>query len=445
MTFRNRLTLVSAAAVAGAVILSSVLIFLVVRGQLRSEVDRSLRQRVLEVATPRLTITPDGEVIRFEPAGPLDPSIYVHFVAPDGSVIPAPRSSAAFEPGDGATDVAAGRRSAYFEDRTVNGTHVRVYTAPAPLGGFAVQVARSLEEVDSSLGRLGLILVALSVGGIAAAAVMGRIVATAALRPVRRLTEATEHVTSTSDLSGRIETTGADELGRLAGSFNLMLEALERSIHMQRQLVGDASHELRTPLTSLRTNVELLALSGDMDDADRGRLIDDIVGQIEELTVLVADLVELARGSEPDFVVVDVRLNEIIESCVEKARRRYPALTFKTSSEECVVRGTPERLDRAIGNLLDNAAKWSRSDGVVEVTATRCRVCVRDHGPGIDEEDLPYIFDRFYRARSARGMPGSGLGLAIVKHVAESHGGTVAATNEPDGGARFCIDLPAAS
>ena len=443
MTFRNRLTLVSAAAVAGAVVLASVLIFLVVRGQLRSEVDESLRRRVLELATPRLTITPDGEVIRFEPAGPLDPSIYVHFVAPDGTVIPAPGSSTAFEPGDRATDVAGGRSPAYFEDRTINGTHVRVYTTSAPLG-FAVQVARSLEEVDSSLGRLGLILVALSLGGIAAAAVMGRIVATAALGPVRRLTEATEHVTSTSDLSGRIEATGADELGRLADSFNLMLEALERSIETQRQLVGDASHELRTPLTSLRTNVELLALSGDMDETDRARLIDDIVGQIEELTLLVGDLVELARGNEPDLAVVDVRLDEVVETCVEKARRRYPALSFRTSFEECVVRGTPERLDRAIGNLFDNAAKWSPSNGVVDVTATGCRVCVRDHGPGIDEEDLPHIFDRFYRARSARGMPGSGLGLAIVRQVAESHGGTVTATNEPDGGARFCIDLPAA-
>jgi two-component system, OmpR family, sensor histidine kinase MprB len=191
--------------------------------------------------------------------------------------------------------------------------------------------------------------------------------------------------------------------------------------------------------------VEMLALSRDMDEADRARLIDDIVGQIEELTGLVGDLVELARGSEPDFVVVDVRLDEVIESCIEKARRRYPALAFRTSLDECVVRGTPERLDRAIGNLLDNAAKWSDADGIVDVTATGCRVCVRDQGPGIDEDDLPYIFDRFYRARSARGMPGSGLGLAIVRQVAESHGGTVTATNEPDGGARFCIELPAAT
>jgi two-component system, OmpR family, sensor histidine kinase MprB len=444
VTFKDRLTLVSAAAVAGAVIVASLLVFLVVRGQLRSEVDRSLRRRVLELVSPRLTITSDGEVIRYEHAGPLDPSIYVHFVAPDGSVVPAPGSDPAFDPGDRAAEVAAGTESPYYEDRVVNDTHVRVYTSSTPLG-FAVQVARSLEEVDSSLEKLGLILIVLSVGGIAAAAVMGRVVATAALGPVRRLTEATEHVTSTSDLSARVEAPGTDELARLASSFNLMLEALERSIQTQRQLVADASHELRTPLTSVRTNIELLGLSADMDDAERARLIQGIIGQIEELTVLVGDLVELARGNEPDLAVQDVRLDELVGASVDKARRRYPGLRIQLSTDESVVRGTPERLGRAIGNLLDNAAKWSTADGLIEVDVTRGRVCVRDHGEGIDDDDLPYLFDRFYRARSARGLPGSGLGLAIVRQVAESHGGSATAANEPGGGARFCIDLPMAS
>jgi two-component system sensor histidine kinase MprB len=270
---------------------------------------------------------------------------------------------------------------------------------------------------------------------------LGRGVARAALTPVTRLTEATEHVTTTGDLRRRIETSGNDELSRLATSFNAMLAALERSLDQQRQLVADASHELRTPLTSLRTNIELLGRTDEMDEGARSQLLKDLSDQVEELTALVGDLVELARGNEPVFSIDDVALGELVQATVDRARRRWPNVRFETHLNESIVRGTPERLGRAVGNLLDNAARWSPNGEAVEVGVHDSEISVRDHGPGIAEPDLPHIFDRFYRATSARGTPGSGLGLAIVRQVAESHGGRVVVENAEGGGARFRLQL----
>jgi two-component system sensor histidine kinase MprB len=256
---------------------------------------------------------------------------------------------------------------------------------------------------------------------------------------VRRLTKTAEAVTKTRDLSQRIEpsATGDDELGRLAGSFNTMLGALEESSRAQRQLVADASHELRTPLTSLRTNIEVLARGNRLAPDDRERLLDDVIEQIDEMTALIGELIELAREARPDAIeepARDVRLDELAAEAVERARRNRPEVEFMTDFDESLVHGTPSRIERAVANLLDNAAKWSPPGGPVEVAVRAGEVSVRDHGPGIADEDLPYVFDRFYRSRGARGMPGSGLGLAIVKQVAESHGGTVVAEKPADGG-----------
>jgi two-component system sensor histidine kinase MprB len=262
---------------------------------------------------------------------------------------------------------------------------------------------------------------------------------------VRRLTEATEHVTSTSDLSRRIDADGNDELARLASSFNAMLQALDDSLRAQRQLVADASHELRTPLTSLRTNIEVLSKGNGLSDDQRRALLADVIGEIDQLTALVSDLVELARGTEPPAHVEEVRLDDVVEQAVLRAQKRAPSLRFVSAMEPTLVRGVPERLDRAVSNLLDNAAKWSPSEGEVEVTVKSGELLVRDHGPGIDEADLPHVFDRFYRAPSARGKPGSGLGLAIVRQVAESHGGTVTAEAADGGGALFRLHLPLAA
>jgi two-component system sensor histidine kinase MprB len=260
---------------------------------------------------------------------------------------------------------------------------------------------------------------------------------------VGRLTDAAQRVAETRDLAHRIETAGEDELGRLASSFNSMLEALDGSLRAQRQLVADASHELRTPLTSLRTNIEVLARAQDLPSDERARILGDVTLQLDELTGLLGDLIELARGGELAFQQEDVRLDVLVADTVERVAARFPGLRFTPELEPAIVVGTPERLHRAIGNLLDNAAKWSPPGGEVDVRVAGGDVMVRDHGPGIADEDLPYVFDRFYRSPGARGTPGSGLGLAIVTQIAESHGGTVTADNAEGGGARFTLHLPA--
>jgi two-component system sensor histidine kinase MprB len=248
-------------------------------------------------------------------------------------------------------------------------------------------------------------------------------------------------VTETGDLSERIPADGQDELSRLAASYNAMLAALEESLRAQRQLVADASHELRTPLTSLRTNFEVLMSDRELDPVERRKLLDDVVEQIGEMTALISELIELARGDTHPTEPEDVRLDLVAADAVERTRRDRPGVEFKTELASSVVRGVPSSLERAIGNVLDNAAKWSPQGGEVDVRVADGTVEVRDHGPGIDDADLPYVFDRFYRSPSARTMPGSGLGLAIVRQVAEAHGGQVVAERAEGGGTRVTIRL----
>jgi two-component system sensor histidine kinase MprB len=291
---------------------------------------------------------------------------------------------------------------------------------------------------------LAFLLVGISTAGIALGVLLGFLITRTAARPVRRLTETAEHVTETGDLTSRIEVEGDDEVARLAVSFNRMLEALQRSVDAQRQLVADASHELRTPLTSLRTNIEVLSRASELAPEDRERLRRDVLAQLEEMTALVADLMDLARdGHATERSAEQVRLDHVVEAAVERTRRRAPGVEFVMDLQPTVVNGVPERLDRAVGNLLDNAAKWSPPNGRVEVSVDGGTVTVRDHGPGIAPEDQPFVFDRFYRSAAARGLPGSGLGLAIVRQVAESHGGSVSASTAPDGGAVLRLTLPA--
>src|SRR5437764_139457 len=243
----------------------------------------------------------------------------------------------------------------------------------------------------------------------------------------------------------RVAAGGHDEVGRLASSFNTMLGALEESTRAQRQLVADASHELRTPLTSLRTNIEVLAGERSLPPGERERLLTDVVEQLGEMTTLVAELIELARGEREPAHPEEVRLDLVAADAVERTRRNRPGITFTTDLEETVVHGVPATIERAVANLLDNAAKWSPPGGQVEVVVRDGEVTVRDHGPGIDEEDLPYVFDRFYRASSARGMSGSGLGLAIVRQVAEAHGGDVVAERPEGGGTLMRLRLDGAA
>jgi len=445
MTFRVRLALVSAVAVAVAILVASGVVYVAVRGQLRGQVDEALRLRISEI------IYSGGQVTVPEPelgsAGGLVQVLEIAEPCPDPSrcraIVFRPAGQVATIPvTDAAKAAAAGSGGPYFEDGRVSGVHIRVLTRPSQRPGFALQAARPLTEVDQALHRLWVFLLLVSAGGIGLAALLGAMIARTTIGPVRRLTEAAEHVTSTSDLSERVTVESQDELGRLGRSFNHMLEALEASVQQQRQLVADASHELRTPLTSLRTNVEVLARSDDIPRFERERIYADVVAQIEELTVLITDIVELAREGEPDLPIEDVRLDELVTEVVDRSRRRWPGIRFETDLDPTIVRGVPARLDRAVGNLLDNAAKFSPSGGTVDVGLAGGSLTVRDHGPGIAESDLPYVFDRFYRAPSARGLPGSGLGLAIVRQIVQAHGGTVTASRAPGGGTLLRVTLP---
>jgi two-component system, OmpR family, sensor histidine kinase MprB len=438
MSFRARLTIAAAAAVAIAVVAASVVVYFVVRNELRAQVDDALAERAEE-----LSHIPPGDVTRIfvTPKGELGAAAgYPQIVTDDGRRLRPPGETAALPVGPEVREVAAGERDEFYDDAHVEGTHIRYITVPyGP--AFALQLARPLTEVDESLDTIRTLLFVISLSGIGAAAALGLVVTGAALRPVRRLTEATERVTETGDLSERIDTKGRDELSRLAASFNSMLGALEDSTRAQRQLVMDASHELRTPLTSLRTNIEVLADGRRLPTEERKRLMCDVVEQLDELTTLIGELMVLARGEQPPAEPEDVRLDLLTADTVARMGRNRPEVKFETDLEESVVHGVPATIERAVGNLLDNAAKWSPPGGEVEVVVRGGELSVRDHGPGIDDDDLPHVFDRFYRAPSARGMPGSGLGLAIVQQVAEAHGGEVVAERAEGGGTRVTLRL----
>jgi two-component system sensor histidine kinase MprB len=443
VSFRARIAVASAVAVALAVVVASALVYVIAREELRAPVDEALERRAAEIAARPLGIAtaPDGaSYLAVRPAFG-EARGYVQLVRSDGTVLVPPRQGTELPVTEDVLELARGGVEATsWSDVRVDGTHLRVLAfAYGP--DAAVQVARPLNEVDASLERLGLFLLLVAASGVAIAALLGLVVSGAALAPVRRLTQAAERVSATRDLSERIDVTGRDELSRLAASFNTMLEALEESTRAQRQLVADASHELRTPLTSLRTNIEVLASDRALPAEERGRLLTDVVEQLGEMTTLISELIELARAEQQVIEPEDVRLDLITAEVVERARRNTPGVVFATSLHESHVVAVPAAVERAIGNLLDNAAKWSPEGGTVEVRVDGGSVSVRDHGPGIADEDLPYVFDRFYRARSARGMPGSGLGLAIVRQVAEAHGGSVAAERADGGGTRMTLCL----
>jgi two-component system sensor histidine kinase MprB len=443
VSLRRRIAVTAAAAVAVAIALGSVVAYVVVRDTLRGQIDASLRLPVaarrtatFEFGLPRQGVEAQGEPLT-------SPPLFVQRISAGDQLIPLTGESQKLGDAKKVQEVADGKRPPFFGDTKVNGVHVRYFTARVPGTQDAVQVARPMTEVDGALRKLRMGLGLVSVVGIALAAFLGRFATRHAVRPVTDLTETAEHVARTRDLSRRIEAAGGDELARLAASFNTMLGALEDSQRAQRQLVADASHELRTPLTSLRTNLEVLGSPRQLPEGDRERLRTDVVAQLAELTELVGDLVELARDSEPAGEPPEpVRFDELVAAAVERAQRHEPGVVFAAELEPCVVNGARGRLDRAVANLLDNAAKWSPPGATVDVRLHDGELTVRDHGPGIAEDDRSHVFDRFYRAAAARGRAGSGLGLAIVRQVADVHEGTVSAETAPGGGALLRFALP---
>jgi two-component system sensor histidine kinase MprB len=499
VTLRTRIAAAAGLAVAIAVLLAAVAVYVAVRSDLRGQIDTSLRQRAAGLVAigpsgppgaPGAAAAPGapaGALPRGAPLGAAEAptgssssghspipgpgagtagdsnadrwprvvaparfggaSGYVQFISPTGAVdVPGGQgSSPSIAPNGAERAIAAHGRGQTLADRTVRGTHLRVLTLGIGPRG-AVLVALPLTQVDHELSHILLILLIVGVAGIALAALLGALVARTALTPIARFTRRTEQLTDgrrlagSLDLSDRLEDGGRDELARLAASFNATLDALARSVEAQRHLIADASHELRTPIASLRANIQTLQDAERLEPEDRDSLRRDIVEELDELTALVSDVVELARGASGEVAAEDVRLDQIVADAVERTRRRRE-LRFQVDLEPTVVRGAPDRINRAVSNLLDNARKWTPPDGLVEVDLRDGVLTVRDHGPGFAETDLPHVFERFYRADAARQLPGSGLGLAIVRQAAEAHGGHVTAANAPGGGALLLVSF----
>jgi two-component system sensor histidine kinase MprB len=461
LSFRQRLTLFSTAGIALVLLAGSITIYVAVRSQLREQIDESLHRQSGAVVirtieddssfeaqretsqqprqeTGDSTTTPRALSVQVVPPQPEfgnAPSFF-QLIDAQGEAVAPGFARFSLPISEQAIEVARTGTGAYYTDVNVNETELRMYVSPVG-SGRALLAARSLSEVDHALSRLGWSLAITCLVGSALAAVVGAVVARGALRPVRTLTATAERITDTHDLSERIQAEGDDELGRLGSTFNAMLDSLEGAIRSQRQLVSDASHELRTPLTSLRTNIDLLRQGITLDERDRQRLLRDVSRELQELTTLVGNIVELARGSQRDLHLERVRLDELAERVVQRADARFPLLQFELGTDETTVWGDSEELERAIWNLVENAAKWSDSGSRIDVRIIGGEVTVRDYGPGVSEADRPFVFDRFYRSETARSQPGSGLGLAIVRQIADSHGGRVEVESAPGGGARF--------
>ena len=427
MTLRARLTVVAAGAVAIVLVVAGMVVYLTVAAGTRGQVDDSLRRLAAAQAGGRTLgsgtagTASDGQVV--DASGQITP------LAPNSLTLPDVSR---------AVEVANGRAPAFFDDVRLGAGHLRMFVAPLP-PGRAIVLAEPLDRVDDLLRRLREVLLVVVAAGVAVALAVGWVVARSALAPVRRLRVAAREVAASGDPERLVPVEGADELADLAASFNEMLLALRRSLAAQRQLVADASHELRTPLTSLRANVDYLR----NDPAVMGRapVLDDIRRELEDLSGLVTDLVDLARMESATEPPTEVRLDELVAAVVARSQRRWPEVVFATTLQPTAVLALPAQLERALANLLDNAASWSQPGERVDVEVAGGEVVVRDHGPGIPTADLPHVFERFYRSAEAQGRAGSGLGLAIVHQAAVASGGSVTAERPADGGTRMRLRL----
>ena len=433
MTLGRRVVLATSAALGAVVVLLSIFAYFLVKHELYSRLDVTLDGRAAELAP---TVRAGRSTFRTVVAAPGE---LVQTLSSDGLTARPPYQVTELPSGQRQRAIAAGSGS-LTETVTIQGAHMRVLTAHVG-PGEAVQIARPLADDEATLRRLRLVLAIVALCAVLLSVAIGGWIAEKALAPVRRLTRTAEDVARTRDLSVRLDAEGHDEVSRLGAAFNEMLVALDRSLTAQRRLVADASHEFRTPLTSIRANAELLE-RGRVREEEQNAVARAVVDQVDELDGLVTDLIELALDGEAATRFEDVRLDEIVSVEVDRMRRHAAGVRFELEAHPSTVRGDPERLGRAVANVLANALKWSPPDGTVDVTVERGTVTVRDRGPGIDEADLPLVFERFYRSPAARGTAGSGLGLAIVRHVVEAHGGGVDAANASDSGAVFTLRFP---
>ncbi|WP_139980092.1 HAMP domain-containing sensor histidine kinase [Nocardioides litoris] len=441
----SRVTLLTTIAVGLTVAVMALSTFLVARDQLQNQLDTSLVDRAraaglasLDAKDDRLynmsSVAAGAADIRLERIVVNDPTLA------DVSDLPM---------GEPEYDVARGRSDVSVRTVGIGGERFRMVAVPIEGTGQAVVIAQSLQDQEEFLAKLGWTTLTFGLLGVLLATAAGWGVARNGLRPVRRLTASVETIARTERLDP-LPVEGGDELARLSTAFNEMLAALSASRDRQRRLVTDAGHELRTPLTSLRTNVDLLVQADhdkvEIDPCQRAELLEDIRAQTDELTTLIGDLTELARDEPLAPVVGEVDLSEIVDASVQRVRRRAPDKTLDVETVPWEVVGEAPALERAVTNLLDNAAKWGPAGSTIRVRLTHgdqtATLTVDDEGPGIAPEDREAVFDRFWRAEESRSMPGSGLGLSIVRQVAERHAGRVRAEESPEGGARLVLELP---
>ena len=480
LPIRSRLALLVAAAVAFAVAAVSVTCWFIVQGKLYDQVDADLKKlagqsqpssqvvRLLEACPQTVPTDQTGNSERELRTQPN----YLQLVKADGTACVSANSAGTVKVTGADKEVAKNANPGTpFDASTLEGTKrngtdtngdaVRVLTMPLIVEGpasppqlypdTALLIAIPLKNTQSTLNDLALILLLVSGVGVIGAGAAGLAVARAGLRPVDKLTDAVEHVARTEDLNIRIpvEDDAEDEVARLSRSFNSMTSALASSRELQQQLIADAGHELRTPLTSLRTNIELLTRSEEtgrpIPEADRKALLASVKAQVTELASLIGDLQELSRseGQRGERVQV-ISLEDTVEAALRRARLRGPELTINADLQPWYVRAEPAALERAVVNVLDNAVKFSPEAGTIEVQLADGVLTVRDHGPGIPADELPHVFDRFWRSPSARALPGSGLGLSIVARTVEQAGGQVTLARAEGGGTVATVRLPGA-
>jgi two-component system sensor histidine kinase MprB len=450
VTLRWRLTLILAAVALGVAAFAAIASYLSTESQLRSGIDETLRSRAAAVNGPDNEPGGPRRGERGGPPGPdnengcpppgsFQPASGAQLVSATGTVTPC----IAGGPTLPVTDQERALRHGDVELRTVDidGQPYRLLSTPW-YGGGTLQVARSLAESESLLHRLRLQLAGLVALATVVAASLGWAVATRLVRPIVRLRDATHRIATTLDLSTPIDVRAPGEVGSLATSFSTMVAEVGRSQEQQRRLVSDASHEMRTPLTSLRSNVELLRRIEQLPPDERREVIDDVLEDVDELSVLLGELVELASDLSAAEPQEPVRLGDLARAVAARTQRRKDRPVTVDDGRGVEVMGRPRQLERAISNLVDNAVKYSAASTPIDISVEVTTVTVRDRGRGLPDQDVARIFDRFYRAVDVRTEPGSGLGLSIVDEIVRSHGGTVFAGNRPDGGAEVGFRLP---
>jgi two-component system sensor histidine kinase MprB len=457
VSLTRRFSVASAGVVLVTLGVAGVCAYLFVRALMMEEVDRTLRERIAVPASTAVLFKGSSAGEKAVPATKGDKVDAFELRLPDAVPIVEPVSDwligvADLREGSKNTTglitpldakvraVAEGSLADDIRTMSIEGASYRIATSRF-VPDVVLQTARPLAETERVLSRLVWILVGIALAAALVAGLAGRIVARAVLAPVRQLAAAAQHVAATRDLRRRVPDEGAGELAQLAKTFNTMLAALDDSQRAQRQLVIDASHELRTPVASARTNLEVLR-HGRLSDEERDTVIDDVVAQLDELGTTIADVVELARSEAEPPVSQEVRLDELVRETVDRVQVHAGGRCLQVNAAPCVVHAPPDRLGRAVRNLLDNALKWGPLGKPIEVEVAAGELRVRDHGPGVAPEHLPHVFDRFWRAPSARSLPGSGLGLAIVSQVASELGGSVTLEPAAGGGTLARLSLP---